>query len=109
MEPAEEPSTLETLQGEWESMCSLLGEENPETLEMAMELGRAYRQAGEPHHARRLLESVVTSRQKLLGVDHLKTIQAETLLAFALADLGELRRSRSIQEDVLARCDEHFG
>jgi tetratricopeptide (TPR) repeat protein len=109
MEPAEEPSSVETLQREWESMCSLLGEENPETLEMAMDLGRAYRQAGEPQQARKLLESVVGSRQKLLGVEHLKTIQAETLLAFALADLGELRRSRLIQEDVLGRCDEHFG
>jgi len=109
MDRAEKPSPLEALRGEWESMCELLGEENPETLEMAMELGRAYRQAGEPRQARTLLESVVASRQKALGVAHLKTIQAETLLAFALADLGELKRSRSIQKDVLERCDQQFG
>jgi tetratricopeptide (TPR) repeat protein len=109
MHPAEEPSSLEALQHEWESMCALLGEENPETLESAMELGRAYRQAGEPRQARMLLESVVASRQKNLGGEHLKTIQAETLLAFALGDLGELKQSRLIQENVLERCDEEFG
>ena len=109
MDPAEEPSPLETLRGEWESMCRLLGEENPETLEIAMDLGRAYRQAGEPHQARTLLESIVASRQKTLGVAHLRTIQAETLLAFTLADLGELKRSRLIQKGVLERCDEQFG
>jgi tetratricopeptide (TPR) repeat protein len=109
MDPAEERSPLETLRGEWESMCVLLGEEDPETLEIAMELGRAYRQAGAPRQARTLLESVVASRQKTLGVAHLKTIQAETLLSFALADLGELKRSRLIQKDVLERCDEQFG
>jgi tetratricopeptide (TPR) repeat protein len=74
-----------------------------------MDLGRAYRQAGEPRQARTLLESVVASRQKALGVADLKTIQAETLLAFALADMGELKRSRLIQKDVLERCDEQFG
>jgi hypothetical protein len=109
MDPAEEPSPAETLRGEWESMCVVLGEEHPETLDMAMDLARAYRQAGEPRQARTLLESVVTSRQKTLGVAHLKTIQAETLLAFALADVGELKRSRLIQKNVLDRCDEQFG
>jgi tetratricopeptide (TPR) repeat protein len=90
-------------------MCVVLGEEHPETLEMTMDLARAYRQAGEPRQARTLLESVVASRQKALGVADLKTIQAETLLAFALADLGELKRSRSVQKDVLERCEEQFG
>jgi tetratricopeptide (TPR) repeat protein len=109
MDPIEEPSSLGDLRREWESMCVLLGEENPETLEIAMDLGRAFRQAGESRRARTLLESVVASRQKALGVTHLKTIQAETLLAFALADVGDFKRSRSIQRDVLERCDEQFG
>ena len=109
MDPAEEPSPLEALRVEWESMCALLGEENPETLETAMELGKAYRQAGEARHARMLLETVVASRHKTLGVEDLKTIQAETLLAFALSDLGELKRARRIQEDVLERCERQFG
>jgi tetratricopeptide (TPR) repeat protein len=109
MEPVEGPSPLEGLRGEWESLCVLLGEEHPETLELAMDLARAYRQAGEPRQARSLLESVVASRRKALGVAHLKTIQAETLLAFALADLGELKRSRLLQKEVLERCDEQFG
>lgn len=109
MEPVEESSSLEHLQREWESMCALLGEEHSETLEMAMELGKVYRQAGEARRARILLESVVMSRKKTLGVDDLKTIQADTLLAFVLSDLGELKQARLIQEDVLERCDRLFG
>jgi tetratricopeptide (TPR) repeat protein len=109
MDRAEQQASVEALQREWESMCALLGAENPETLEMAMDLGRAYRQAREPRQARTLLESVVASRHKTLGVEHLKTIQAETLLAFALADLGELRQARLIQENLLERCDGQFG
>ncbi len=109
MDRAEESSPVETLRSEWESMCVLLGEEHPETLDIAMDLARAYRQAGESRRARTLLESIVASRQNTLGAGHLKTIQAETLLAFSLADLGELKQSRAIQRDVLARCDEQFG
>jgi len=109
MDPGEEVSPVEALRGQWESMCALLGEEHPETLDTAMDLGRAYRQAGKPRQTRILLESVVVARQKTLGVTHLKTIQAETLLAFAFVDLGELRRSRLIQKDVLERCEAQFG
>jgi tetratricopeptide (TPR) repeat protein len=109
MDPAEKPVPLQGLRAEWESMCVRLGEENPETLDVAMDLGRAYRNAGEPRQARTLLESVVASRQKALGGAHIKTIQAQTLLALALGELGELKRSRSLQKDVLERSDEHFG
>jgi tetratricopeptide (TPR) repeat protein len=109
MDPAEEPIPVEGLRNEWESMCVRLGEENPETLEIAMDLGKAYRHAGEFRQAKLLLESVTASRQKALGGAHIKTIQAETLLAFVLGDLGELKRSRSMQKDVLDRCEQTFG
>ena len=108
MDAGQEPS-LEALRHAWEAKYGLFGEEDPETLEAAVELATAQRRVGQPAPALKLLESVVTSRRVTLGTADLKTIQAETLLAFVLADLGELKRAQSIQTDVLQRCNEQFG
>ncbi len=109
MDHAEDPHAIEALQREWESRRGLLGEEDPETLALAMELGKAYRQARQPRQARTILESAVVSLQRNPSGNQLKLIQAETLLAFALSDLGDLRQAESIQEDALNRCDEQYG
>ena len=85
---------------------SVLGEDDPETLATAGNLGVTLRDLGE---ARSLHEDALARQRRMLGPDHPSTLAAATNLATDLYDLGELDAVRELDEDTLARKRHVLG
>ncbi|MGH3615971.1 MAG: FxSxx-COOH system tetratricopeptide repeat protein [Pseudonocardia sp.] len=86
-----------------------LGEDHPDTITAAGNLGNTLRALGDYPGARATQEDVLARSRRILGADHPDTVTAAAHLATTLWALGDLPGARSIDEDVLARRRRILG
>jgi transcriptional regulator with XRE-family HTH domain len=69
-------------------------------------LARAYSASGQPRRAVELLEDCLSQVQAQAPEDISAEVRFATYLSYALSDLGELERAKSVVDDALARSQE---
>jgi len=69
-------------------------------------LARAYSASGQPRRAVELLEDCLSQVQAQAPEDVSAEVRFATYLSYALSDLGELERAKSVVDDALARSQE---
>jgi DNA-binding SARP family transcriptional activator len=88
---------------------STLGDDHPDTLELAGSLCFNLFELGRYESARRLGEDNLTRMRRMLGDDHPHTLFAACILSVSLWDLGSYRPARRLAEDTLIRCRRVLG
>lgn len=78
--------------------CSILGEEDPQTLTALNSLAVNYASLGDYQKAKELREKVYTLRCKVLGEDHINTVRTLYGLIIACDALGEYQKELELQE-----------
>jgi hypothetical protein len=97
LDRAELPSMRATLC----SYESWLGPYHPQTLRLMAQLAIAYWEAGQPGHARPLLERVVRDVGRHLGREHELRLRAIATLRDLFVAQQDYERARAIQEELL--------
>ncbi|MGH3853079.1 MAG: FxSxx-COOH system tetratricopeptide repeat protein [Pseudonocardiaceae bacterium] len=88
----------------------LLGDDHPDTLELASFLAGTLWTLGQHVQARQLSEDTLTRCRRVLGEDHPTTLRSAVILASALWwEVGQYERARRLGEDTLARCRRVLG
>ncbi|MEV6375477.1 FxSxx-COOH system tetratricopeptide repeat protein [Micromonospora musae] len=86
-----------------------LGSDHPHTLKAATELVWAYRDLGELHQLRPLIEDTLARQVSALGEDHTDTLRSTSDLAVALNAQGHHERARQMHQEVLERRRRVLG
>ncbi|WP_416903366.1 FxSxx-COOH system tetratricopeptide repeat protein [Micromonospora echinospora] len=93
----------------YEQWKSRLGPDHPHTLKAATELVWAYRDLGEIHRLRPLIEDTLARQRATLGEDHPDTLQSASYLGVVLSGADDFEAARRIEEDVLERRRRVLG
>ncbi|HEV2778882.1 MAG TPA: FxSxx-COOH system tetratricopeptide repeat protein [Actinophytocola sp.] len=86
-----------------------LGDDHPDTLDSASNLGLDLWALGEYERARALDEDTLGRRRRVLGDDHPGTLMSASNLGLDLRGLGEYERARALDEDTLGRRRRVLG
>lgn len=82
---------------------SLRGEDHPETVEAAHNIGVLMRDMGRIDEALRWLEPAVARSRSVLGDDHPSTLRSANVLASVYRDARDFTRAEALYADVLER------
>jgi len=105
-----EPSSAQPLvERALELRSSRLGEDHPDTLDLADKLASCLWALGHSEQACRLSEDTLTRRRRTLGEDDPATLASASNLAVALWALGRYEQARQLDEDTLARYRRVLG
>lgn len=88
---------------------TLLGHDDPETLQSLHQLAHTHREAGQMDVALRLAEQTLTLRRSRLGADHPDTISSMSTLASGYWSEGQFDRAIALEEQVLALQTARLG
>jgi eukaryotic-like serine/threonine-protein kinase len=102
---SELPSMLATLC----SYESWLGPYHPQTLRLMAQVAIGYWRAGEPGHARPLLERVVRDMGRYLGRDHDLRLRAIAALRDLLVAQRDYERAAAVQHELLECQVQRLG
>jgi hypothetical protein len=87
----------------------LLGEDHPDTLELAGCLSFNLWELGQYEQGRQLAEDTLTRMRLILGDDHPSTLHTAGSLSLNLWALGQYELARQLGEDTLTRCRRVLG
>jgi hypothetical protein len=102
---SELPSMLATLC----SYESWFGPYHPQTLLLMTQVAVGYWQAGDPSHARPLLERVVSDVGRCLGRDHDLRLRAIAILRDLLVSRRDYERAGAVQRELLECQAQKLG
>ncbi|WP_329011731.1 FxSxx-COOH system tetratricopeptide repeat protein [Micromonospora rifamycinica] len=85
------------------------GPDHVDTLRAATELVWAYRDLGQFHRLRPLIDDTLTRQIDILGRDHPDTLRTASDLAIVHTELGNYQRAHEIAEDVYRRRVQVLG
>jgi Tetratricopeptide repeat len=88
---------------------SLFGPYHPQTLGLTAQVANAYWQAGEPAHARTLLERVVRDVGRCLGREHDLRLRAITTLRDLFVAQLDYERAEAMQRELIECHVQRLG
>ena len=87
----------------------ILGDDHPDTLTSASQLGLLLWYLGDYQQARQLLNDTVNPRRRILGEDHPDTLTSASRLGLVLYYLGDYPQARQLLNDAFTRGRRVLG
>ncbi|MHC4942273.1 MAG: tetratricopeptide repeat protein [Planctomycetota bacterium] len=85
----------------FDTYCDALGEEDPKTLRVQVNIGWLFKRQGRLSEAESLVRNTVENLRRILGEEHQLTLSAAHLLATVLCEQGDSAEAESLARETL--------